>query len=49
MEKRDKNTEPVSSNMVDMSGDDSDDDMDDGKLNDYVQYKCDHITHYDYN
>ncbi|CAF1561754.1 unnamed protein product, partial [Adineta ricciae] len=29
--------------------DDSDDDMDDGKLNDYVQYKCDHITHYDYN
>ncbi|CAF4602727.1 unnamed protein product, partial [Rotaria socialis] len=32
-----------------MSGDDSDDDMDDGKLNDYVQYKCDHITHYDYN
>ncbi|CAM4981339.1 unnamed protein product [Rotaria socialis] len=49
MEKRDKNTGPVSSNMVDMSGDDSDDDMDDGKLNDYVQYKCDHITHYDYN
>ncbi|CAF5194499.1 unnamed protein product, partial [Rotaria magnacalcarata] len=49
MEKRDKNTEPVSSNMVDMSGDDSDDDMDDGKLNDYVQSKCDHITHYDYN
>ncbi|CAF4548655.1 unnamed protein product [Rotaria socialis] len=35
--------------MVDMSGDDSDDDMNDGKLNDYVQYKCDHITHYDYN
>ncbi|CAF2113682.1 unnamed protein product [Rotaria magnacalcarata] len=35
--------------MVDMSGDDSDDDMDDRKLNDYVQYKCDHITHSDYN
>ncbi|CAM4985780.1 unnamed protein product [Rotaria socialis] len=49
MEKRDKKTGPVSSNMVDMSGDDSDDDMDDEKLNDYVQYKCDHITHYDYN
>ncbi|CAF3316442.1 unnamed protein product [Rotaria socialis] len=49
MEKRDKHTGPVSPNMVDMSGDDSDDDMDDGKLNDYVQYKCDHITHYDYN
>ncbi|CAF3663639.1 unnamed protein product [Rotaria socialis] len=49
MEKRDKKTGPVSSNMVDMSGDDSDDDMNDGKLNDYVQYKCDHITHYDYN
>ncbi|CAF3287426.1 unnamed protein product [Rotaria sp. Silwood2] len=47
MEKREKKTGPVSSNMVDMSGDDTDDDMDDGKLNDYLQYQCDHITHYD--
>ncbi|CAF2987076.1 unnamed protein product, partial [Rotaria sp. Silwood2] len=47
MEKRDKKNGPVSSNMVDMSGDDTDDDMDDGKLNDYLQYQCDHITHYD--
>ncbi|CAF4730931.1 unnamed protein product, partial [Rotaria sp. Silwood2] len=47
MEKREKKNGPVSSNMIDMSGDDTDDDMDDGKLNDYLQYQCDHITHYD--
>ena len=48
MEMRDRRTGPISTNMVDITGDDDYDDMDDGRIY-HLQYQCDHLSHDDFN